>query len=50
VKAKLREDRIDASRINETRAMDFVHDQLATGRESGLSNDATAAQMRFFSQ
>jgi putative transposase len=33
VKAKLREDRIDASRINQTWAMDFVHDQLATGRK-----------------
>ena len=33
VKAKLREDRTDASQINETWAMDFVHDQLATGRK-----------------
>jgi putative transposase len=33
VKAKLREDRTDASRINETWAMDFIHDQLATGRK-----------------
>lgn len=32
VKAKLREDRMDAVRANETWAMDFVHDQLATGR------------------
>ena len=32
VKAKLREDRSAASRPNETWAMDFVHDQLATGR------------------
>lgn len=32
VKAKLREDREEASRANETWAMDFVHDQLATGR------------------
>src|SRR4029079_13637205 len=32
-KHKLREDRTDASRINETWAMDFVHDQLATGRK-----------------
>jgi len=32
VKAKLREDRRDAVRANETWAMDFVHDQLATGR------------------
>ncbi len=33
VKAKLREDRKPAERINETWAMDFVHDQLATGRK-----------------
>ena len=33
VKAKLREDRSAASRPNETWAMDFVHDQLATGRK-----------------
>ena len=32
VKAKLREDRRNATRPNETWAMDFVHDQLATGR------------------
>jgi hypothetical protein len=32
VKAKLREDRTIAARPNETWAMDFVHDQLATGR------------------
>ena len=31
VKAKLREDRRDAVAPNETWAMDFVHDQLATG-------------------
>ena len=31
VKAKLREDRRPATRLNETWAMDFVHDQLATG-------------------
>jgi putative transposase len=31
VKAKLREDRRPATRTNETWAMDFVHDQLATG-------------------
>src|ERR1700757_4737152 len=31
VKAKLREDRRKATRPNETWAMDFVHDQLATG-------------------
>jgi putative transposase len=28
-----REDRTDACQINETWAMDFVHDQLATGRK-----------------
>ncbi len=33
VKAKLREDRTNAIRVNETWAMDFVHDQLATGRK-----------------
>jgi putative transposase len=32
VKAKLRDDRREAVRANETWAMDFVHDQLATGR------------------
>lgn len=32
VKAKLRDDRRDAAGANETWAMDFVHDQLATGR------------------
>ena len=31
VKAKLREERHPATRTNETWAMDFVHDQLATG-------------------
>ena len=33
VKAKLRDDRHPATRLNETWAMDFVHDQLATGRK-----------------
>ena len=33
VKAKLREDRAPATRSNEIWAMDFVHDQLATGRK-----------------
>ena len=32
VKAKLRDDRTEATRCNQTWAMDFVHDQLATGR------------------
>ena len=33
VKAKLREDRQDAARPNGVWAMDFVHDQLSTGRK-----------------
>ena len=33
VKAKLREDRQEAVAVNETWAMDFVHDQLVTGRK-----------------
>lgn len=33
VKAKLREDRRNATHPNETWAMDFVHDQLATGQK-----------------
>jgi putative transposase len=33
VKAKLRDDRKPATRSNEIWAMDFVHDQLATGRK-----------------
>ena len=32
-KARLREDRCVAVAANETWAMDFVHDQLATGRK-----------------
>jgi putative transposase len=33
VKAKLRTDRQSAIRMNETWAMDFIHDQLATARK-----------------
>jgi len=33
VKAKLRNDRKTATQVNETWAMDFVHDQLATGKK-----------------
>jgi putative transposase len=33
VKAKLREDRSEATHTNQVWAMDFVHDQLATGRK-----------------
>lgn len=33
VEAKLREDRSEAMRCNQTWAMDFVHDQLATGKK-----------------
>jgi putative transposase len=33
VKAKLRDDRKEAIAVNETWAMDFVHDQLVTGRK-----------------
>ena len=37
VKAKLRDDRTEATRCNQTWAMDFVHDQLATGRKLRIS-------------
>ena len=43
VKAKLREDRINASGPNETWAMDFVHDQLAMGNK--LREDRCPASM-----
>jgi putative transposase len=33
VKARLRNDRAVATQVNQTWAMDFVHDQLATGRK-----------------
>lgn len=33
VKAKLRDDRVEATHTNQVWAMDFVHDQLATGRK-----------------
>ncbi len=33
MKAKLREDRRPAVQVNQTWAMDFVHDPLATGRK-----------------
>lgn len=36
VKAKLRKDRCAAFRVNDMWAMDFVHDQLATGRKIGV--------------
>ena len=33
VKARLRDDRVEAVEPNEVWAMDFVHDQLATGKK-----------------
>lgn len=39
VKAMLRDDRRPATRVNETRAMDFVHDQLATGGNLPVAHD-----------
>ena len=45
VKAKLREDRRPATRSNETWAMDFVHDQLATGY-SGEPSDLVPQSRR----
>ncbi len=38
VKAKLRDDRRPATRSNETWAMDFVHDQFATGPQAACSH------------
>ena len=37
VKAKLREDRTEATHSNQVGAMDFVHDRIATGRKSAPS-------------
>jgi len=54
VKAKLREDRADATHSNQVWAMDFVHDQLATGRKLRIltivdahSRNAPATDPRF---
>jgi putative transposase len=53
-KAKLRDDRRPAERVNETWAMDFVHDRLATGRKvrmltivDTLTRDTPAIEPRF---
>ena len=55
VKAKLRDDRRKATRPNETWAMDFVHDQLATGQKQRVltivdtfSRFSPALEPRFF--
>ena len=55
VKAKLRDDRRKATRPNETWAMDFVHDQLATGQKlrvltivDTFSRFSPALEPRFF--
>ena len=49
VKAKLREDRCAASRVNDVWAMDFVHDQLATGRKIRvlITTGTPAASQRY---
>ena len=54
IKAKLREDRTDATHSNQVWAMDFVHDQLATGRKLRIltivdthSRNAPATDPRF---
>ncbi len=45
VEAKLREDRTAPRQINETWAMDFLHDQLATGRKLSIRASAIEARM-----
>jgi putative transposase len=50
VKVKLREDHAPAIRTNDVWAMDFVHDQLATGQKLGSMpglTDKKAAAMSF---
>jgi putative transposase len=50
VKAKLRDDRKVATQPNETWAMDFVHDQLAAGKERsvwGVSSTACDRSMNY---